>query len=333
MLSKYSNISEEFFKMNQSKNHIISGLKSNKITILLFVLLLITIEYSYSQTEYIAGTPKLAIWEIGNSNETIIILHGGPAVEHSYLRPEWDTLSSISRIFYYDQRGCGKSDTINSYTWIDHIQDLKRIKESVSKNNKIILAGSSWGAELALLYSIYYPKDLKALILSGFCGWNGENSKLIDFDNYIADSLYTFTRTEKKSNFEDSIRAVKHIPYKEFFRLAVADNSEKKLKKRMTYSFDLNRVTYNSLKSAPDISFIGKVNVPILTFGRNTICAYQDWSGVIEDLNNQAQRIVIDNSCHDPWFTHPSEFFQECFKFIKSLKNDSHVDENKNTKR
>ena len=182
----------ESLNKNLNTNNVISRLKEIRETIFLIVFLLTTIQYSYSQTAYIADSPKLAIWELGNSSETIVILHGGPAVEHSYLRPEWDTLSSVSRIFYYDQRGCGKSDTAQSYTWIDHVQDLKRIKETLSKNDKIILAGSSWGAELALLYSIYYPDDLKALILSGFCEWTGTNTKKIDLNSYNRDSIYLF---------------------------------------------------------------------------------------------------------------------------------------------
>ena len=303
--------------MNQFSKHIILELKKSTF---LIVLVLISVQHSYSQTDYIAGSPKLAVWELGNSNETIIIIHGGPAVEHSYLKPEWDTLSSVSRVIYYDQRGCGKSDTAQSYTWIDHIQDLKRIKEAISKDDKIILAGSSWGSELALLYSIYYPDDLKALILSGFCGWNGRNTKIIDFNDYAIDSLYTYKSKKTTSNYEDSIRTLKKIPFEEFFRRVEQNvDPEKELRSRITTNKELNRLTFRSLKSAPELSYLQNINVPILVFGGNLKCTYQDWSDVIEDLNGKTQRIVINNSCHDPWFTHSAEFFQECFKFIENL--------------
>ena len=311
--------------MYQLKNHMIPRLKKKGESILLVFIFLITVQLCYSQTDYIVGSPKLALWKLGNSNETIVILHGGPAVEHSYLRPEWDTLSSISKIFYYDQRGCGKSDTAQSYTWIDQVQDLKRIKETISKNDKIILAGSSWGAELALLYSMYFPEDIKAIILSGFCGWNGENTKKNDFNNYIVDSLYYFKRKEIISNYEDSIRDSKAIHYKDFFKRVEENvNPEKELQKRITSNFGnrksiIGAQTKNSLKSAPDINYLSKINIPILAFGGNLKCTYQDWSDVIEDLKYNTKRVVIDNSCHDPWFTHPSEFFQECFEFIENL--------------
>ncbi|QRR00792.1 alpha/beta fold hydrolase [Dyadobacter sandarakinus] len=30
-------------------------------------------------------------------------------------------------IIYYDQRGCGKSEGGDSYTWQDHVKDLRRL--------------------------------------------------------------------------------------------------------------------------------------------------------------------------------------------------------------
>lgn len=306
--------------MNLLRNSIFSRIKKIEKIILFIAISLVSIQNCYSQTFYVSDLPKLAAWEFGTSNETIIILHGGPAVEHSYLRPEWDTLSSVSKIFYYDQRGCGKSDTARSYTWIDHVNDLKKIKDTISKNKKIVLAGSSWGAELALLYSIYFPEDIKAIILSGFCGWNGRNTKKIDLDNYNVDSLYSFKRKEIISNYEDSIRNSKAINYKDFFkRVRENVNPDDKLQKRIASNFDISARTKRSLKSAPGLSYLDKINIPILAFGGNLKCTYQDWSDVIQELNENTKRVIINNSCHDPWFSHTSEFFQECFKFIESL--------------
>lgn len=39
----------------------------------------------------------------------IIVLHGGPDFETSYLLPDLDRLSDSYRLIYYDQRGRGKS--------------------------------------------------------------------------------------------------------------------------------------------------------------------------------------------------------------------------------
>ena len=76
------------------------------------LLLLITLSInSFAQDGFIPGKPALAYWSVGNKAETVIMLHGGPAAAHKYLRPEFDALKKVAKVIYYDQRGCGASDT------------------------------------------------------------------------------------------------------------------------------------------------------------------------------------------------------------------------------
>ncbi len=49
---------------------------------------------------------KLHYREIGQG-QPIIILHGGPDFDHSYLLPDMDRLADPFRLIYYDQRGRG----------------------------------------------------------------------------------------------------------------------------------------------------------------------------------------------------------------------------------
>jgi pimeloyl-ACP methyl ester carboxylesterase len=97
----------------------------------------LNLTFIFSQTGFIEGTPRIAFWEYGKSKETIIVLHGGPGMEHSYLQPEWDTLSTKFRIVYYDQRGSGKSDSSDNYSWIEHLKDLKTKKKSMKLHSPI----------------------------------------------------------------------------------------------------------------------------------------------------------------------------------------------------
>jgi len=39
----------------------------------------------------------------------IVVLHGGPDFDHTYLLPDMDRLADSFRLIYYDQRGRGKS--------------------------------------------------------------------------------------------------------------------------------------------------------------------------------------------------------------------------------
>lgn len=55
-----------------------------------------------------AGSVHLYARDIGRGYP-IVVLHGGPDFDHSYLLPDMDRLSDSFRLIYYDQRGRGKS--------------------------------------------------------------------------------------------------------------------------------------------------------------------------------------------------------------------------------
>ncbi len=54
------------------------------------------------------GKVPLYSREIGQG-QPIIVLHGGPDFDSSYLLPDLDRLAHSFRLIYYDQRGRGKS--------------------------------------------------------------------------------------------------------------------------------------------------------------------------------------------------------------------------------
>jgi len=86
---------------------------------------------------------------------TIVLLHGGPGAHHGYLYPQCLELARSHRVFTYDQRGGGqsKTDDRTPITWRTQIDDLAQlITEFVL--TPLTLVGYSWGALLAMLYSI-----------------------------------------------------------------------------------------------------------------------------------------------------------------------------------
>jgi proline iminopeptidase len=41
---------------------------------------------------------------------TILLLHGGPGMDHSLFKPGFSTLADVGQVVYYDHRGQGRSD-------------------------------------------------------------------------------------------------------------------------------------------------------------------------------------------------------------------------------
>ena len=113
-----------------------------------------------------AGNADLYSRDIGDGLP-VIVLHGGPDFDHSYLRPDLDRLSGSLRLIYYDQRGRGRSAAgvrAEDVTLESEIADLETIRQHDQLGATAVL-GHSWGAVLALEYAIRHPDRVSHLLL------------------------------------------------------------------------------------------------------------------------------------------------------------------------
>lgn len=102
------------------------------------------------------------------TGEPIVVVHGGPGLDHSYLRPWFEPLAETHQVILYDQRGVGGSDAVldsASISMTRYLTDLDRIREQVAGRERVTLLAHSWGAIPALLYAIEAPERVEALIL------------------------------------------------------------------------------------------------------------------------------------------------------------------------
>src|SRR5712692_491665 len=111
------------------------------------------------------GNASLYAREIGRG-QPIIVLHGGPDFDHSYLLPDLDRLADAFRLIYYDQRGRGRSaDDVQpeDVTLTSDIDDLDRVRQHFHLQSPALL-GHSWGTVLALEYALRHPEQVSHLI-------------------------------------------------------------------------------------------------------------------------------------------------------------------------
>jgi proline iminopeptidase len=113
----------------------------------------------------IYGT-KLYYKTIGEG-EPILVVHGGPGLEHSYFLPHLDELAKKHTLIFFDLRGHGKSDATMDSAHIQlsyFVDDIEEMRKAFGIQ-KLILLGHSFGGLLAENYAAKYPSHLKALIL------------------------------------------------------------------------------------------------------------------------------------------------------------------------
>ncbi len=118
------------------------------------------------ESRILVGDAGLYSREVGRGRP-IIVLHGGPDFDHSYLLPDMDRLSDSFRLIYYDQRGRGGSaDRVQpeDVTLASDIADLEKVRQYFQLGS-VTLLGHSWGTVLALEYALRHPEHVSHLIL------------------------------------------------------------------------------------------------------------------------------------------------------------------------
>jgi proline iminopeptidase len=114
-----------------------------------------------------AGKASLYSRETGRG-QPVVVLHGGPDFDHTYLLPDLDRLADTFRLIYYDQRGRGRSaDDVQpeDVTLASDVDDLDRVRQHLQLQSPVLL-GHSWGVVLALEYALRHPARVSRLILT-----------------------------------------------------------------------------------------------------------------------------------------------------------------------
>jgi proline iminopeptidase len=103
---------------------------------------------------------------VKGKGETLIVLHGGPGLNHNYFKPHLEDLEKKFRVVYYDQRASGQSSTpsADSLTMNYFVEDLEALRQYL-KVEKIKVLAHSWGGVLLAHYALKYPKHIAKVML------------------------------------------------------------------------------------------------------------------------------------------------------------------------
>jgi proline iminopeptidase len=97
---------------------------------------------------------------------TLILLHGGPGMDHSGYKPRYSQLADIAQVIYLDHRGNGRSDAgaRESWTLAQWGDDVHAFCEALGIARPIVM-GASFGGMVALAYATRHPAHPAKLIL------------------------------------------------------------------------------------------------------------------------------------------------------------------------
>jgi proline iminopeptidase len=135
------------------------------------VAILLVTSFAHGQPNIFEGKKKIngtsLYLKVKGRGEYLLVVHGGPGLNHAYFIPYLDQLEKKFTVIYYDQRACGQSsipapDSISIKLLVDDIETIRK-DFNIEKLN--ILA-HSWGAVLVTHYALAYPDKVKKVIMS-----------------------------------------------------------------------------------------------------------------------------------------------------------------------
>jgi pimeloyl-ACP methyl ester carboxylesterase len=111
----------------------------------------------------------------------LIVVHGGPTWDHSYLLPAVAQLADVRHVVLLDLRGNGRS---GRHLPADQLQpdyvvdDIYALAEHLSAG-RVDLLGFSFGGSIAMQFAARFPQALRSVILASACAYDDDLDELL----------------------------------------------------------------------------------------------------------------------------------------------------------
>ncbi|GHE59928.1 alpha/beta fold hydrolase [Roseivirga thermotolerans] len=304
-------------------------LKRNYIVSLLLLFMLMACGSSSSEMKqgYMIVSGSDVYYKTMGSGDPLLVIHGGPVLDHSYFLPHLEELAKDYRLIFYDQRACGKSSlsidsaTMNLNGFVD---DIEQIRTKLG-HEKLHIMGHSWGGLLAMKYAMAYPDKVERLILANSMApssadWQKENlaaANNIDpkdkrrLDNIVSTGL---------------LRTPNPVPYiKEMMLLSFKAQFFDKLKidqlnLNIPEDFQKRSAVFGLL--GPDLAQynlyadLKKIKAPALVMYGDAEAAINLHARKMVDSLNNGRLKVIPTSGHFPFIENPIAFNRAVRDFL-----------------
>jgi pimeloyl-ACP methyl ester carboxylesterase len=98
---------------------------------------------------------------------TVLLLHGGPGLDHMTYKGGLDSLADVAQVVMYDHRGQGRSDRrpVEEWTLDTWADDVVRLCDVLGIENPIVF-GNSFGGMVAMHYLARHPQHPSKVVLS-----------------------------------------------------------------------------------------------------------------------------------------------------------------------
>lgn len=272
---------------------------------------------------YVQTEPGVFLyWKQVGSGPPVVVLHGGPGSDHRHL-VGLGSLAKDRSLFFYDQRGCGRSTrsaTTGPISWSNHIDDLEAIREALGQD-RMVVVGYSFGGLLLQLYAARHPDRIRGMVLIGSPEPEARRIEHIQktVNARIGEGTREWLRSLQKLGllqldsdwitseitrrvWRDAYIHPKHTSKVDFGSIHVCSAA--------------NRGTLGSLGSLDETQRLSRVAAPVLL-------VYGDYDPVpiesgrrLAAVFPRAELVALDETGHMPWIEAPSPFARAVDRFL-----------------
>lgn len=268
--------------------------------------------------------------EAMGEGEPIIIIHGGPGLDHSYFLPYLEPLAKEYRLIFYDQRASGRSTAGDSstFTMAQFVDDIDAIRKAFDYETVHLMA-HSWGGLLGMRYAIEYPERLRSLMLINS---NPASSALQASANARLQARITPADSAARMNIinTDGFRQREPEALAAYFRVAFKPSFfNTDLTDRLHFWFD-DRYVENSVMLqglGADASFrsfdlhphLTSLSMPVLILHGAHDPVSRSEIDPIHTAIQDSRLIVIEESGHFPFIESEDTFNKHIFDFLTDI--------------
>lgn len=252
-----------------------------------------------------------------------IFIHGGPgAWSRSFEELKGNNLESGLTMVYYDQRGCGRSESSpdGNYSIDRMVEDIDLIRKYYHAD-KVYLLSHSFGGILAVNYALRYPDRVRGLILANSTLNIGLSLKnQIDYINLLLTANFTVQDSSESSLMSTFIRAKSALTdiglsYKV---LSDSKNSVEKvdsIDRLNSRNYDFARKAFQMDEYWQDFTKLSrKIGVPVLVITGTKDHSVGENHYLLFEFKNH--RVVRINGGHLLYYENNQRFVQSVFDFV-----------------
>lgn len=271
------------------------------------------------------GDTRLYIVERG-SGYPILVLHGGPGLDHHEFADYLDKLTDEFKLVLVDLRSQGLSDMSDPKTWTlkQMAKDIDTLAHNLNLENYAVL-GHSFGAFVALQNAVDFPRHASKTIVSGgvpatkyLAGAenNLKNFEPVEIREQIAKSL----EMEKTAETKEDVEKLMELQMPFHFKEPSGPIIDEYIKKTSNSVYSPKMLKhFSQVESAIEVEDqLEKINQPILILGGrfDRVCPFEGSKVMAEKIPN-AELEIFENSAHMTFAEENTKFLQVIRTFLK----------------